>query len=102
MQNSCRRSPQGGVMHTEKDAEIVDWLGRIGAAGAEHVMERFAMGRSWAYARLSKVARACLDRREHAAVPFKQRLQGTAQRRVKQALRPSRPRPSTRPRDGSV
>jgi hypothetical protein len=34
-------------MHTEKDAEIVDRLGRIGAAGAEYVMERFAMGRSW-------------------------------------------------------
>jgi hypothetical protein len=23
------------------------WLGRVGAAGAEHVMARFAMGRSW-------------------------------------------------------
>ena len=31
-------------MHTERDTEIVDWLGRVGAAGAEHVMERFAMG----------------------------------------------------------
>ena len=39
-------------MHTEKDGEIVAWVGRIGAAGAEHVMERSAMGRSWAYARL--------------------------------------------------
>jgi hypothetical protein len=46
-------SPQGGFMQTEKDAEIVGWVGRIGAAGAEHVMARFAMGRSWAYARLS-------------------------------------------------
>jgi hypothetical protein len=39
-------------MHTERDAEIVAWIGRLGAAGAEHVMERFAMGQSWAYARL--------------------------------------------------
>jgi hypothetical protein len=44
-------------MQTEKDAEIVGWVGRIGAAGAEHVMDRFAMGRSWAYARLNRLAR---------------------------------------------
>jgi hypothetical protein len=40
-------------VQTERDAEIVDWVGRLGAAGAEHVMARFGMGRSWAYARLS-------------------------------------------------
>jgi hypothetical protein len=40
-------------VHTEKDAEIVSWIACLGAAGAEHVMGRFAMGRSWAYARLS-------------------------------------------------
>ncbi len=40
-------------MQTEKDAEIVGWIGCLGAAGAEHVMGRFDMGRSWAYARLS-------------------------------------------------
>jgi hypothetical protein len=40
-------------MQTEKDAEIVGWLGRVGAAAAAHVMARFGMGRSWAYARLS-------------------------------------------------
>jgi hypothetical protein len=44
-------------MQTEKDAEIVGWLGRIGAASAEHVMTRFGMGRSWAYARLSRLVR---------------------------------------------
>jgi hypothetical protein len=44
---------QGGVMHTERDAEIAAWVGRLGAAGAAHVMERFAMGRSRAYERLS-------------------------------------------------
>jgi hypothetical protein len=42
-------------MQTEKDAEIVSWIGRLGAADAEHVMGRFYMGRSWAYARLSKL-----------------------------------------------
>lgn len=40
-------------MQTVRDAEIAEWIGRIGAAGAEHVMGRFGMGRSWAYARLS-------------------------------------------------
>jgi hypothetical protein len=42
-------------MQTEKDAEIVGWIGRIGAAGAEHVMARFTMGQSWAYARLGRL-----------------------------------------------
>jgi hypothetical protein len=42
-------------MQTQKDAQIVGWLGRIGAASAEHVMARFGMGRSWAYARLSQL-----------------------------------------------
>jgi hypothetical protein len=46
---------QGGCVQTERDAEIVDWVGRLGAAGAEHVMARFGMGRSWAYARLSRL-----------------------------------------------
>src|SRR5438105_7581988 len=48
-------SNAGGVMHTDRDQEIVAWIGRLGAAGAEHVMERFAMGRSWAYARLNRL-----------------------------------------------
>ena len=39
-------------MQTERDLEIVGWVGRLGAAGAEHVMERFGMGRSWCYERL--------------------------------------------------
>jgi hypothetical protein len=42
-------------MQTEKDAEIVGWIGRVGAARAEHVMGRFVMGRSWAYARLNRL-----------------------------------------------
>jgi hypothetical protein len=42
-------------MQTEKDAEIVGWVGRLGAAGAEHVMARFGMGRSWAYSRLGRL-----------------------------------------------
>jgi hypothetical protein len=44
-------------MQTERDAEIVRWLGRIGAARAEHVMARFGMGQSWAYFRLSRLVR---------------------------------------------
>jgi hypothetical protein len=42
-------------MQTERDAEIVGWVGRLGAAGAEHVMARFGMGRSWAYERLGQL-----------------------------------------------
>jgi hypothetical protein len=33
-------------MQTHRDAEIVDWIGRLGAAGAEHVMSRFSLSRS--------------------------------------------------------
>jgi hypothetical protein len=44
-------------MQTEKDAGIVGWIGRLGAADAEHVMARFVMGRSWAYARLSRLVK---------------------------------------------
>jgi hypothetical protein len=44
-------------MQTEKDAGIVGWIGRLGAADAEHVMDRFAMGRSWTYARLSRLVK---------------------------------------------
>ncbi len=43
-------------MHTSRDREIVDWIGRLGAAGPEHVMERFGMGRSSAYSRLRSLA----------------------------------------------
>jgi hypothetical protein len=42
-------------MQTEKDAQIVGWIGGLGAAGAEHVMGRFVMRRSWAYERLSQL-----------------------------------------------
>jgi hypothetical protein len=44
-------------MQTERDAEIVGWVGRLGAAGAEHMMARFDMGRSWAYSRLNTLMR---------------------------------------------
>jgi hypothetical protein len=51
-------------MQTGRDSEIVGWVGRLGAAGAEHVMGRFGMGRSWAYARLSSlVAGGLLEQR---------------------------------------
>jgi hypothetical protein len=44
-------------MQTERDGEIVRWLGRIGAASVGNVMARFGMGRSWAYQRLSRLVR---------------------------------------------
>jgi hypothetical protein len=51
-------------MQTQRDAEIVGWVGRIGAAGVDHVMGRFGMGRSWAYARLARlVADGLLEQR---------------------------------------
>lgn len=37
---------------TERDAQIVEWLGRIGAAGVEHLMARFDMAESTAARRL--------------------------------------------------
>lgn len=43
-------------MHTtSRNAQIVAWLGRLGAAGAQHVRERFEMGRSLAYIRLAEL-----------------------------------------------
>lgn len=55
-------------MQTCRDAQIVDWLGRIGAAGAGHVRDRFDMGRSKTYARLASLARAGLI--EHRMVLY--------------------------------
>jgi hypothetical protein len=42
---------------TVRDGELVEWLGRLGAAGVEHVMARFGMGRTVAYRRLA----ACVE-----------------------------------------
>lgn len=39
-------------MQTRRDGEIVTWIGGLGAAGAEHVAERFGVGIKKAYARL--------------------------------------------------
>jgi hypothetical protein len=39
-------------MQTDRDAQMVAWLGRIGAAGGEHVSELFGIYISTAYARL--------------------------------------------------
>jgi hypothetical protein len=44
-------------VQTARDQEIVGWIARIGAAGAEQVQGRFGMGRSQAYARLSSLTR---------------------------------------------
>jgi hypothetical protein len=58
------------VVQTDRDAQIVGWVGALGAAGAEHVMGRFGMGRSWSYQRLESLSaggllapRALLHRR---------------------------------------
>lgn len=44
-------------MQTHRDAQIVDWIGRLGAAGAEHVMRQFQMSRSVTYQRLNSLTR---------------------------------------------
>lgn len=44
-------------MQTERDSEIVSWIGGLGAAGAEHVMSEFGMSRSIAYQRLNSLTR---------------------------------------------
>jgi hypothetical protein len=51
-------------VQTARDREIVEWIGRLGAAGAEHVVGRFGMSRSPVYARLaSLVADGLLEQR---------------------------------------
>jgi hypothetical protein len=42
-------------MQTSRDAQIVAWIGCVGAAGAEHVRERFGMARRTAYRRLASL-----------------------------------------------
>ncbi len=52
-------------MQTHRDQEIVGWLGRVGAATAEHVRARFGMCQSRAYARLRVlVAGGLLDQEQ--------------------------------------
>ena len=47
----------------QRDAEIVRWIGRVGAASIEHVQVRFGIGRTVAYRRTSALIRAgLLDR----------------------------------------
>ena len=55
-------------MQTSRDAEIVAWIGRLGAAGAEHVMGQFGMSRSMAYHRLGSLTKDRLL--EHNAVLY--------------------------------
>ncbi len=44
-------------MQTDRDAQIVGWIGGLGAAGAEHVAGRFGMSSSMAYRRLALLVR---------------------------------------------
>jgi hypothetical protein len=55
-------------MQTNRDAEIVYWIGCLGAAGAEHVMRALGMSRSVAYQRLNSLTRDGLL--EHHAVLY--------------------------------
>jgi hypothetical protein len=55
-------------MQTDRDAQIVRWIGRLGAASAGHLMRRFGMGRSVAYQRLNSLV--CDGLLEHQAVLF--------------------------------
>jgi hypothetical protein len=55
-------------MQTHRDAQIVDWIARLGAVGAEHVMSRFSLSRSVAYARLNSLV--CDGLLEHHAVLY--------------------------------
>ena len=41
------------MMATDRDRAIVEWIGRLGAAGAVDVMQRFGMGRTATYRRLA-------------------------------------------------
>jgi hypothetical protein len=50
-------------MLTERDLNIVEWIGRQGVARAEHVMTRFGMGRTAAYRRLAHLVDYALLRR---------------------------------------
>jgi hypothetical protein len=43
---------------TVRDGELVEWLGRLGAGGVEHVMARFGIGRTVAYRRLAACVQA--------------------------------------------
>jgi hypothetical protein len=63
---TCRRPGHGGCMQTERDAEVVDWVGPRGSARAEHVMGRFQMGRRWAYRPLLMRWRLAGSRPGHA------------------------------------
>jgi hypothetical protein len=42
-------------VYTPKDDAVLAWIGGLGAAGVEHVRVRFALSRSGAYARLSRL-----------------------------------------------
>jgi hypothetical protein len=55
-------------MQTDRDSQIVSWIGWLGAAGAEHVMRQFAMSRSMAYQRLNSLTHDGLL--EHHAVLY--------------------------------
>ena len=48
------------MLITDRDTQIVRWVGVLGAAGAEDIMGRFGMGRTVAYRRLRTLVHAGL------------------------------------------
>jgi hypothetical protein len=48
---------------TSRDTDVVDWIGRLGAADPGHVMARFGMGRTVTYRRLAALEAAGLIER---------------------------------------
>ena len=51
------------MLITDRDTQIVRWVGVLGAAGAEDIMGRFGMGRTVAYRRLRTLVHAGLVER---------------------------------------
>jgi hypothetical protein len=44
-------------VQTPPDSEIVGWIGRLGAAGVNHIVARFALGRKVVYQRLARLVK---------------------------------------------
>ncbi len=63
---STRTRSGGGFVVTERDVELVAWLGRVRLATVEQVQARFGMARSKAYGRLQGLRGLGLVRHERA------------------------------------
>lgn len=50
-------------MITNRDRDVIDWIARVGAVQADHVMFRFGMGRTVTYRRLAALESSGLVKR---------------------------------------